>query len=55
LRRRTELLAATGCDSAAADSSCPALKALDPSNTSGKVLQYVRCQQDFCFAQCFNL
>jgi hypothetical protein len=48
---RKEILAGTGC----ADSSCVQSGLTSAANATGKAMQYVRCQQDFCYDLCFNM
>ena len=47
---RDEILAASACS----DSTCVESTFLSPLHPSGNALQYVQCQQDFCYDLCFN-
>ena len=47
---RTQILTGSGCG----DSACVQSSLLNPELPSGNALQYVRCQQDFCYDSCFN-
>jgi hypothetical protein len=47
---RDLLLAGAGCS----DSSCVQANLLEPETATGSALQYVQCQQDFCYDLCFN-
>lgn len=47
---RDLLLAGSGCS----DSACLQTNLLNPATTTGIALEYLQCQQDFCYDLCFN-